>query len=86
MTDGEKLSMKTLFVLNDSPYGTEHTSERAVWAETCVITSSAARKQDPSRPWKECQGPRTVEPLEPGPIGKRPMVGGLHHRYYRRAA
>jgi len=23
MTDGEKLSMKTLFVLNDSPYGTE---------------------------------------------------------------
>jgi len=31
----------------------------------------------------ECPVPRPVEPPANGPIRKRPMVGGLHHRYYR---
>jgi len=29
---------------------------------------------------------RTVEPPEPGPVCRTPMVGGLHSRYYRDAA
>jgi len=35
---------------------------------------------------KECPVPRAVEPPEDGPIRKRPMVGGLHPRYFREAA
>lgn len=35
---------------------------------------------------KECPVPRSIEPPEIGPIRKRPMVGGLHHRYFREAA
>ena len=34
----------------------------------------------------DCPVPRSVEPPSVGPIRKRPMVGGLHHRYYREAA
>ena len=39
-----------------------------------------------SRLAKECPIPREVEPPDVGPIRQRPMVGGLHHRYYREAA
>jgi len=35
---------------------------------------------------KDCPRPRPAEPPELGPIGAEPMVGGLHHRYYRQAA
>jgi putative transposase len=35
---------------------------------------------------KDCPKPRPVEPIDLGPINSEPMVGGLHHRYYRRAA
>ena len=35
---------------------------------------------------KDCPIPRDVEPPDVGPIRQRPMVGGLHHRYYREAA
>jgi len=35
---------------------------------------------------KDCPSPRPVEPLELGPICTEPMVGGLHHRYFRQAA
>ncbi len=35
---------------------------------------------------KDCPQPRPVEPPGLGPIDAEPMVGGLHHRYYRRAA
>ena len=35
---------------------------------------------------KECPVPRAVEPPDIGPIRKRAMVGGLHHRYFRVAA
>ena len=35
---------------------------------------------------KECPVPRQVEAPEAGPIDSEPMVGGLHHRYFRRAA
>ena len=35
---------------------------------------------------KECPVPRSVEPPELGHVRKRPMVGGLHHRYFREAA
>jgi transposase InsO family protein len=35
---------------------------------------------------KDCPQPRPVEPPELGPIGTEPMVSGLHHRYFRRAA
>ena len=35
---------------------------------------------------KDCPGLRSVEPPELGPISAEPMVGGLHHRYYRQAA
>jgi transposase InsO family protein len=35
---------------------------------------------------KDCPKPRLVEPPELGPIGADPMVGGLHHRYFRQAA
>jgi transposase InsO family protein len=35
---------------------------------------------------KDCPRPRPVEPPELGPISAEPTVGGLHHRYYRRAA
>jgi hypothetical protein len=34
----------------------------------------------------DCPVPRLVEPPSARPIKKRPMVGGLHHRYYREAA
>jgi putative transposase len=35
---------------------------------------------------KDCPKPRTVEPIDIGPINSESMVGGLHHRYYRQAA
>jgi transposase InsO family protein len=35
---------------------------------------------------KDCPRPRLVEPPELGPISAEPMVGGLHHRYFRQAA
>lgn len=35
---------------------------------------------------KECPKPRPVEPPEFGPINSEPIVGGLHHRYFRQAA
>ena len=35
---------------------------------------------------KDCPRQRPVEPPELGPISIIPMVGGLHHRYFRRAA
>jgi transposase InsO family protein len=35
---------------------------------------------DNNSPW-----PREVEPPERGSVVSQPMVGGLHHRYYRRA-
>jgi transposase InsO family protein len=35
---------------------------------------------------KDCPQSRPVELPEFGPIGTEPMVGGLHHRYFRRAA
>jgi len=35
---------------------------------------------------KDCPKSRLIEPLEYGPISTKPTVGGLHHRYYRRAA
>jgi hypothetical protein len=33
-----------------------------------------------------CPEPRGVQPLAAGPIVSIPEVGGLHHRYERRAA
>ncbi len=35
---------------------------------------------------KDCPKPRPVEPLDSGSIQSEPMVGGLHHRYFRQAA
>ena len=35
---------------------------------------------------KDCPKPRPVEPIDSGPIHSEPMVGGLHHRYFRQAA
>ncbi len=35
---------------------------------------------------KDCPKPRPVEPLDSGVIDNVPMVGGLHHRYFRQAA
>ena len=35
---------------------------------------------------KDCPRPRPVEPPELGPICMEPMVGGLHHQYFRQAA
>jgi transposase InsO family protein len=35
---------------------------------------------------KDCPKSRSVEPIDLGPIHSEPMVGGLHHRYYRQAA
>jgi transposase InsO family protein len=35
---------------------------------------------------KDCPKPRPVEPIDLGPVNSEPMVGGLHHRYYRQAA
>jgi len=35
---------------------------------------------------KDCPRPRVVELPDLGPIDSEPMVGGLHHRYFRRAA
>ena len=35
---------------------------------------------------KDCPTPRPVEPPELGPIYREPMVGGLHHLYFRQAA
>lgn len=35
---------------------------------------------------KDCPSPRSVEPPDLGLIHSEPMVGGLHHRYYRQAA
>ena len=35
---------------------------------------------------KDTPDPRKVEPPCLGPVKRRPMVGGLHSRYYRRAA
>jgi hypothetical protein len=35
---------------------------------------------------KDCPNPRPVEPPDVGPISTETMVGGLHHRYYRKVA
>jgi transposase InsO family protein len=35
---------------------------------------------------KDCPRPRPVEPPDLGLIHSEPMVGGLHHRYFRQAA
>jgi transposase InsO family protein len=35
---------------------------------------------------KDCPMTRPVQPPESGPISSEPMVGGLHHRYFRQAA
>jgi len=35
---------------------------------------------------KDCPTPRPVEPPDLGFVSAEPMVGGLHHRYFRRAA
>lgn len=35
---------------------------------------------------KDCPNTRPVQPPESGPISSEPMVGGLHHRYFRQAA
>jgi transposase InsO family protein len=35
---------------------------------------------------KDCPVPREIEPPRIGPLNEQPMVGGLHHRYFRRAA
>jgi transposase InsO family protein len=35
---------------------------------------------------KDCPKTRPLEPPGVGPICNEPMVGGLHHRYYRQAA
>ena len=35
---------------------------------------------------KDCPVPRPVEPPSLGSVSERPMVGGLHHRYFRKAA
>jgi putative transposase len=34
---------------------------------------------------KDCPFPRGIEPHDVGPVLEEPMVGGLHHRYSRRA-
>ena len=35
---------------------------------------------------KDCPNTRSVQPPESGLINSEPMVGGLHHRYFRQAA
>ena len=35
---------------------------------------------------KDCPMPRPIETPDVGPISTEPMVGGLHHRYFRQAA
>jgi transposase InsO family protein len=35
---------------------------------------------------KDCPDSRPIEPPEAGPIASEPVLGGLHHRYTRRAA
>ncbi len=35
---------------------------------------------------KDCPEPREVEPPDRGEIRRRPILGGLHHRYFRDAA
>ncbi len=35
---------------------------------------------------KDSPIPRKIEPLDGGPVIAEPMVGGLHYRYYRKAA
>jgi transposase InsO family protein len=35
---------------------------------------------------KDCPQPRSVEFPDSGPIQSEPIVGGLHHRYFRQAA
>ena len=35
---------------------------------------------------KDCPVPRLVEPPARGRYPSEPMVGGLHHRYFRKAA
>ena len=35
---------------------------------------------------KDCPEPREIEPPELGLVSSRPVLGGLHHRYFRQAA
>jgi putative transposase len=35
---------------------------------------------------KDCPVPRSVEPPSLRSVSERPMVGGLHHLYFRKAA
>jgi putative transposase len=35
---------------------------------------------------KDCPDPRAVEPPDRGQVQSEPLVGGVHYRYFRRAA
>jgi len=35
---------------------------------------------------KDCPTPRLIKPPDVGPIRNEPMIGGIHHRYFRQAA
>jgi len=35
---------------------------------------------------KDCPEPRVTEPIDIGPVASEPVLGGLHHRYFRQAA
>jgi transposase InsO family protein len=54
------------------------------------LMKQQVRYYNESRPHSWLQGnapiPREVHPPERGPVVAEPILGGLHHRYFRRAA
>jgi hypothetical protein len=62
-------------------------SMSSIYAVCCRHTLSTTTEAAPNLSLdKDCPEPRSIQPPSAGTVVAFPQVGGLHHRYERRAA